>query len=93
MTRGQCGLTFNVFGRGCVVLFRGDYMDASWVKELHMKPPKRNDVECVACGQVHSIMDKVKSFVCTRCGLGQTVTVIRTAGYSHKRNYPEGFWN
>jgi len=47
---------------------------------------------CVSCDEPNILPDKTKVFECSKCKLGQTVTVIRNCGYSHNRNYPEGFW-
>jgi hypothetical protein len=52
-------------------------------------------VYCGACNAMHGTFLKKeipKSFICTNCGVGQQVTYPQGAGFTHKRNYPEGYF-
>lgn len=63
-----------------------------------MKGKKSDEVVrlyCAVCDAFHGEFAKKilpKSYICIHCGTGQTVSTYQTIGYSHKRNYPEGFW-
>jgi hypothetical protein len=50
------------------------------------------EIECGFCGKWHRFTSPVKSFVCQQCGVAQNIILPKAVGYSHKRNYPEGFW-
>jgi hypothetical protein len=60
--------------------------------------PKLVPVVCSDCDEPHGEFEKKnvpRSFVCVKCGLGQATTTApaHMVGHSHKRNYPEGFFD
>jgi hypothetical protein len=67
------------------------------------RPPRQSGrnapliaVACAGCDEPHGEFakkDLPKSFICGKCGLGQGVVATKPIGYSHKRNYPEGYFD
>ena len=53
------------------------------------------DISCSGCNTVFGTFaksDVPKKFICTKCGLGQQSVLPTGVGYSHKRNYPSGYF-
>ena len=66
-----------------------------WKKGLDMKKPASIEIKCALCDHLHGefpVKKLPKTFVCSACGIGQRTLMPQYVGWSHKRNYPQGYF-